>query len=128
MEKLTVLLVEDNPLTRSSTEEMLVMIGCQVIAAENGQEALTMYRDRLDKINLVISDIVMPGMNGLELYENLQEIAPQLKFLVLTGYPLNEQARTLLEQGHIDWIQKPYQIEEIAAKIGSLIGATLESD
>lgn len=127
MDEVTILFVEDNALARSSTEEMLAMLGCRVMTAENGQEALSMYRDRLESIDLVISDIVMPHMNGLELYEKLQVIAPQLKFLVLTGYPLNEQARTLLEQGYIEWVQKPYQAEELAAKIGSLVGATVES-
>jgi CheY-like chemotaxis protein len=125
--KITILLVEDNTLTRTSTEEMLVLLGCQVVTAENGRQALEIYGPRLDTINLVISDIVMPAMSGVELYQELQKIAPQLKFLVITGYPLNNQARELLEQGYIDWIQKPFLAEELARKINSMVGAPLES-
>lgn len=121
-----ILLVEDNPLTRTSTEEMLTMLGCKVVTAENGQEALQLYTSQLDKVDLVISDIVMPEMSGVDLFQALRTIAPQIKFLVVTGYPLNHQARELLEQGYIDWIEKPYQAEEMAGKISSLVGTNLK--
>jgi two-component system cell cycle sensor histidine kinase/response regulator CckA len=116
-----VLLVEDNPLTRESTEEMLDMLGCQVITAENGLKAIELFRDNRNLIDLVISDIVMPGMGGVELYRELQYIAPEIKFLVITGYPLNHQSRQLLEQGLIDWIQKPFLAEDLSQKITRMI-------
>jgi signal transduction histidine kinase/ActR/RegA family two-component response regulator len=125
--EVTVLLVEDNPTTRQSIEETLNMLGCKVVTADNGRKALELYAAQADTIDLVLSDIVMPSMGGLELYRELQKISPDLKFLVITGYPLNEQARQLLEQGLIDWIQKPFLAEELAEKIGHMAGRPMES-
>jgi two-component system cell cycle sensor histidine kinase/response regulator CckA len=119
--EITVLLVEDNPLTRHSTEEMLRMLGCRVISAEDGHEGLAIFQAQQEEIDLVISDIVMPKKGGIELYRTLQEIAPDLKMLLTTGYPLDEQAKTLLEQEVVEWVQKPYKIMEIARKIGNAL-------
>ncbi|MFZ0546936.1 MAG: response regulator, partial [Candidatus Promineifilaceae bacterium] len=98
-----------------------------VFTAENGREALKVYNEQPDAIQMVISDIVMPEMSGLDLYQALQKFVPHLKFLVITGYPLNDQVRELLEKGDIDWIQKPFQAEELAKKIEKMMGASLES-
>jgi CheY-like chemotaxis protein len=122
-----VLLVEDNPTTRESIEETLNMLGCTVVTADNGHKALELYRAQADTIDLVLSDVVMPSMGGVELYWELQKIAPPPKFLVITGYPLGERARQLVEQGLIDWIQKPFLAEELAKKIGRMAGRPLES-
>lgn len=124
--KIKILLVEDDPLTRKSTEALLKLLGCKVITADNGLEALSLYLAQAETIDLVVSDIVMPEMSGIELYRELQKVAPNLKFLVITGYPLNQEARQLLEQGLIDWIQKPYLAEEMAGKIGEMLGTPIE--
>ncbi len=115
--EITVLLVEDNLLTRQSTEEMLSMLGCRIITAVNGRDALTLFQSPQNNIDLVISDIVMPEMGGLELYQTLQEIAPDLKMIITTGYPLDEQSQSLLEQEAVAWVQKPYEVGEIVRKI-----------
>jgi two-component system, cell cycle sensor histidine kinase and response regulator CckA len=117
----TILLAEDNPFTRKSTEEMLNMLGCRVITADNGKDALTILQTQQSMIDLIISDIVMPEMGGLELYQKLQEVAPNLKMLIITGYPLNEQAKMLLEQEAVEWIEKPYEAAEIALKINNAL-------
>jgi signal transduction histidine kinase/CheY-like chemotaxis protein len=120
-QEITILLVEDNPLTRESTEEMLKMLGCQVITAGNGQKALAIFQSQQRAIDLVISDIVMPEMGGIELFQRLQELAPHLKMLITTGYPLDEPAKKLLEQGAVEWVQKPYEVGEIARKISNAL-------
>jgi len=120
-EGLTILLVEDNPLIRQSTEEMLKMLGCQVITAVNGQEGLIIFQAQPNDIDLVISDIDMPEMGGVELYHRLQEKFPDFKMLIITGYPLDERAKLLFEQEKVVWMQKPYEIQELARKIGEAL-------
>ena len=97
------------------------MLGCRVITADNGKKALTIFQSQQNAIDLVISDIVMPEMGGIELYQRLQEIAPHLKMLITTGYPLDEPAKMLLEQEAVEWVQKPYEVGEIARKIGNTL-------
>lgn len=120
-QEITILLVEDNPLTRKSTEEMLTMLGCRVITADNGKDALTILQTKQSAIDLVISDIVMPEMGGLELYQKLQEMTADLKVLIMTGYPLDEQAKMLLEQEVVEWVEKPYEAGEMAQKINNAL-------
>lgn len=93
------------------------MLGCRIITAVNGRDALTLFQSPQNNIDLVISDIVMPEMGGLELYQTLQEIAPDLKIIITTGYPLDERSQSLLEQEAVAWVQKPYEVGEIVRKI-----------
>ena len=81
---LRVLLVEDNPQVRDFAEGLLEDLGCRVVSAENGEKAL----DKLaaDGIDLVVSDVVMPGMSGVELAYKVQEIHPKVPVLLATGY------------------------------------------
>ena len=83
-EGLRVLLVEDNPQVRDFAEGLLADLGCCVVSAESGEEAL----DQLaaDGIDLVVSDVVMPGMSGVELAQKVQEIHPTVPILLATGY------------------------------------------
>jgi CheY-like chemotaxis protein len=118
----TLMSLEHNRKTRQSTQDILQILGCRVVSAENGQEALALYPLQEEPIDLVITDIIMPEMSGIELYQALKKLTPDLKLLIMTGYPLNDQARELLELGHIDWIQKPYLTEEMAEKIANLVG------
>jgi len=119
--EITVLLVEDDPFTRHSTEEMLRVLGCRVITADNGHDGLTVFRAQQSDIDLVISDIAMPKMSGIELYQALQRIAPDLKMIITTGYPLDERDKILLEQEVVEWVQKPYRIIDMARKIGNTL-------
>jgi CheY-like chemotaxis protein len=120
-QSLTILLVEDNPLTRQSTEEMLKIMGFQVLTAGNGREALAIFQKQEVTVDLVISDIIMPEIGGVELYQMLQEISPNPRMLMMTAYPFEEQARRLLEKGRVAWVQKPYKIEEMAEKIEAVL-------
>jgi DNA-binding NtrC family response regulator len=82
---------------------------------------LAIFQSQQRAIDLVISDIVMPEMGGIELFQRLQELAPHLKMLITTGYPLDEPAKKLLEQGAVEWVQKPYEVGEIARKISNAL-------
>ncbi len=108
----TVLVVEDDPATRLALSTLLEAVQCTVISASNGAEALQEFIQADQRIDLVISDIVMPEMGGIGLYHAIREMNPLVKVLLITGHPLDETNQELLEQGGVVWLQKPFSISE----------------
>ncbi len=106
----TLLLVEDDISTREALRTLLVDLNYRVLTAGNGQEALAVYEQQADNIALVISDMVMPVMGGVALYQNLMDRWPEVKMLFITGHPIAEQDQTLLESGNVHWLQKPFSV------------------
>jgi two-component system cell cycle sensor histidine kinase/response regulator CckA len=110
----TILLVEDEPTVRQASEAMLERLGYQVLVAADGQQAQVLHTEHPGEIALVLSDLVMPKMGGLELYRLLRERDPAIRMVVVTGYPLGQEIATLLAQGILGWIQKPFLLNELA--------------
>ncbi|MCH8029675.1 MAG: MASE1 domain-containing protein [Candidatus Dadabacteria bacterium] len=123
----TILLVEDEPLVLETTKNMLEGLGYNVLTASNGKEALEIFYNKRSEIDLVVTDMVMPEVDGAALLRELKETAPHQKALVMTGYPLGEESRNLLTQGRVKWIQKPLDLIELSRIIGSLL-TTREAD
>lgn len=92
----------------------------QTLTAADGREALELWEIHQEKIELLVSDIVMPRMGGIELYQALREKQADLKMLLITGHPLNEEYRAALEGGKIHWLQKPFSIAEFSRAIRAL--------
>lgn len=112
-----ILLVEDDLPVLEVTQAMLEHLGYSVITATNGRQALEVYDQHQDQIALVLTDITMPEMGGVALAQNLRAKYPAIKIIVLTGYPLEGEAKELLDQGVIDWLQKPLNRRELAQTI-----------
>jgi two-component system, cell cycle sensor histidine kinase and response regulator CckA len=110
-QKATILVVEDNRASRLALCEVLQVYQYRTLAAADGRAALEIYRQ--EKVDLVISDLVMPVMGGIELLQALHKVDPGVKMLIHTGYPLDPTARELVHQGVVDWVQKPVTIEKI---------------
>ena len=117
----TLLLVEDDYSTREAMRTLLEDLGYQVIAAGDGKEALEIYEKKADKIELVVSDMVMPVMGGVMLYQKLTERWPGVKMLFITGHPENEGDWSLLESGQVTWLQKPFSVGVFNEAIFSLL-------
>lgn len=113
----TILLVEDHEPTRVAIQDTLEMMGYDVLVANTGREALALYGEYADAVDLVLSDMIMPEMGGMDLYRNLVDRRAQVKIMVMTGYPLEDEGRSLLEHGIIDWIRKPFSPDELSAKL-----------
>ena len=113
----TVLLVEDEPAILGMTREMLEQIGCNVLTATSPAEALDRAGEYGGTINLLITDVIMPEMNGWELSRKLQTIHPDLKMLFTSGYAADASAHhdALEKAGH--FIQKPFTVDDLAAKV-----------
>jgi signal transduction histidine kinase/putative methionine-R-sulfoxide reductase with GAF domain len=106
----TLLLVEDDYSTREAMKTLLEDSNYRVLAAANGQEALEIYEQAADGVAMVISDLVMPVMGGVTLYQTLRERWPEVKMLFITGHPVNEKDQAMLESGNVNWLQKPFSV------------------
>jgi len=113
----TLLVVEDEDATREAVCDFLQALNYRVLEAADGREALEVFERERDKIDLVLSDLVMPGMGGVTLYRKLRERYPGVRMVVMTGYPLGGGTRELLEQGKVIWIQKPMDSDTLAHAI-----------
>lgn len=110
----TILLVEDDPDVLKVLRAMLKHLNYRVITAVHGQAALEIYRTRKDEIALVLTDMVMPELDGLALLQAIKITDPEVKAIVLTGYPLTQQAKSLVSMGKIDWLEKPVKPKQLA--------------
>ncbi len=113
----TILVVEDEPATRDAVAEALQSLGYQVLVAANGREALSIFEQHSDEIALVLSDLMMPGISGAELFRILKQKKPAVKIVAMTGYPLQFKARDLPVQDIADWLQKPLSAEQLAETV-----------
>ena len=113
----TVLLVEDEPVILDVGREMLEALGYNVIPAATPGEALHQAAARKDEITLLITDVVMPEMNGRDLAEKISQIKPGLKCLFISGYTSDVIAHHNVLDDGIQFLQKPFSMNELAAKV-----------
>jgi two-component system cell cycle sensor histidine kinase/response regulator CckA len=119
-----VLVVDDEPMITDLARDILRRYGYSVLIAGSGEEALEIYQRRSGEIALVILDIVMPGMDGREVFTRLRAFNPEAKVIVSSGYNHDRDADDLLKQGAVGFAQKPYRIAELVAIVGEiLVGA-----
>ena len=114
---------EDNPATGAAVREALETAGYKVLLAENGQEALSLFERHTQETSLVISDLVMPEMGGEQLHTSLLERSPDLKMVLLTGYPLDQRDKERLEPGGVIWLQKPVSLKKLTAAVREVLDA-----
>lgn len=112
----TVLLVEDNEMAKEMVGEMLTKMGYLVISSTDPLMALSLMEKDHPEIDLLISDIVMPGMNGPDFYEKLLVMFPGLKVIFISGYPINPSHRGTIED-EINYLQKPFTTEALMERI-----------
>jgi CheY-like chemotaxis protein len=118
----TVLFVDDEESLRLLAREMLGSLGYTVLTARNGVEALALYAEKRGKIALVILDLIMPEMGGVETFRRMREIDPAARVLVSSGYAGDERPETLLPEGVAGFLQKPYRLGALAAAIRRALG------
>jgi len=117
----TILLVEDDPTLLDMSTMMLHHLGYTVLPAATPSEALRLAQDPSARIDLFLTDVVMPEMNGRELAERLQTVRPAMRHLFMSGYTSNVIAhRGILDEG-LNFIQKPFSLQELATKIRTVL-------
>ncbi|MBM2842858.1 MAG: multi-sensor hybrid histidine kinase [Anaerolineales bacterium] len=113
----TILVVEDDEAARNALGETLLRMNYKIVLAEDGAQALELFEAAREQIALVISDVVMPRIGGMELFRELRKLNPEVRALLVTGYPLGKDTRELLEAGKAGWIQKPFDSRTLGTRI-----------
>ncbi len=113
----TVLLVDDEEMVTEVAQQMLKRLGYKVLIAESGKNAILAYEQKQTRIDLVILDMIMPGMSGSDTFDILKEIDPDVKVLLSSGYSIDGQATQILNRGCVGFIQKPFNIKGLSQKL-----------
>ena len=117
----TILVVDDEAMVLDVAGEMLRTLNYRVITVPNGAAAIDLYRREQERVDLVILDMVMPDMNGSEVFDAIRRINPGVRVLLSSGYSLNGQAGKIMERGCSGFIQKPFSISELAGKLRTIL-------
>ena len=119
--KKTILVVDDEPEIRKLVSAMVTQFGYKVLTADSGEHALTLYRNQHEPLEMLITDVVAPGMSGPMLADKLSELQPDLKVLYISGYDNTHVVQTyVVEKGH-ELLAKPFAVDELKAKISELL-------
>ena len=117
----SVLLVDDEQRILNVGQEICKTLGYDVITVNSGKKALEIYKEKKDNINLVILDMIMPEMNGLETFRALKKINPDIKVLLSTGYSIDAKAQEMLKNGCKGYILKPYSVIDFSHKLREVL-------
>ena len=118
----TILLVEDEPFVREATRSILEHAGFAVLSTEGAQEAMKAYEECKGTIDLVMTDMVLPGRSGCQLGQDLRERSLQVVVLVTSGYP-NPEYETEAPESRTYFLAKPYSRRTLIEKIEQILGA-----
>jgi PAS domain S-box-containing protein len=117
----TVLLVEDNQQVRELAFTILEYHGYTVLSAGSGQEALALLENYEGPIDLLLTDVVMPGMDGSKLYEQMRQLYPNAKALYMSGYTEDVIAHHGVMDAGVNFIQKPFTVKALSTKVREVI-------
>jgi CheY-like chemotaxis protein len=121
-----ILVVDDEEAMRSFAKEALETHGYRVLIASDGVEAIETYREHNGDIGLVILDLVMPRMGGHETFIKLRELNKDVRVMLSTGYSQSGKAQEILDIGVLGFIQKPYQVNSLLARIRPILTTKTE--
>ena len=124
----TILLAEDEPSVRTLVRDELRKLGYKVVEAKNGVEACLLATQQAESFQLLLTDVVMPGMGGRELAQHLSVINPELRTLFMSGYMDDVGIMAGQEEGTTSFLQKPFTPEVLASSVRNLLDARMPSD
>ena len=115
----SILVVDDAPAMREVLARALTFAGYRVSTASSGEEALTRLEQQ--EFEVIISDIVMPGVNGLQILEKSRLLDPRVAVILMTGYPTVDSAIAALRSGACDYLEKPFSLDELKSRVQRLV-------
>jgi len=116
-----ILLVEDEETVLKTLKRMLAENGYEVVSASNAEKAISIFRKEEKKFDLVFTDTILPGMNGLELIQDLHAQMPELRVLVGSGYTGEKVHREILKEKSYTFLQKPYEMSELLMTLREIL-------
>lgn len=117
----TILLVEDDAVIRKVTSKILRRLGYNVLIAENGNMAIDIFQEKSKEIDLLLTDIIMPKMNGKELSDHIRQTHPDIKILYMSGYEENVISKHGILNEGLNFISKPFNSSKLSRKIREVI-------
>jgi signal transduction histidine kinase/ActR/RegA family two-component response regulator len=117
----TILLVDDEGMIIKVCKQMLGALGYRVLMARGGQAALDILAKQKDRIDLIILNLMMPGMGGGETYDRIREIDPGARVLLSTGYSVEGEAAMILARGCDGFVQKPFNIDHLSKSVRGVL-------
>jgi two-component system cell cycle sensor histidine kinase/response regulator CckA len=124
----TILVVDDEAIIRDLLQRLLDELGYRVILACDGEQALDIFRRRADSIDCVLLDMVLPTMDGAEVYAAMRELRPDVRVILCTGYALKDPIDDMLRQGVAGVLRKPFQVEELSGALRSVLDRPLPAN
>ena len=118
----TVLVVDDEETIRTLARQMLEHAGFSVLTAGGGREAIRLFREHQHEVSCVLLDLTMPDLDGAETFRELRHICPDVRVILSSGYSEEAATERFAGQGLAGFIQKPYQLETLIARIQQALG------
>lgn len=118
----TILLVEDEDAVRMFSSRALRDKGYRIVEASNGESALEFLQKNASTIDLVITDVVMPKMDGPTLMEHIQKLNDKMKVIFISGYTQDSFRNSLANNSQVHFLPKPFNLKELAGKVKEVIG------
>jgi CheY-like chemotaxis protein len=122
----TILIVDDEEIILDIVARMLERMNYIALKAVSGMAAIDIYKEKLEAIDLIILDIIMPKMNGTETYEKIKEINPNAKVLFASGYCIEGDVAEKLKIGCNGFIKKPFSMRNLSEKLRELLAPTTQ--
>jgi len=117
----TILLIDDEEMVINVSEMMLNRLGYKVLKAHCGNEGLKLFEENKFKIDLIISDLEMPEMNGKEVMDKIREIDPQIKVMLSSGALTDADEKSVMNRGFNGFIKKPYNLNTLCKKMAEIM-------
>jgi two-component system cell cycle sensor histidine kinase/response regulator CckA len=123
----TILLVDDEQMIINVAGAMLERLGYRVVTADSGHRALDAIERAGQGIDLVILDLIMPGMDGGKVFDRVREIRPEVPVIISSGYAIDGEVEAIMSRGCNGFIQKPFDLSELSRKIREILDGMKES-
>ena len=117
----TILFIDDDEMVVKITEKILQKLEYKILKAHSGREGLKLFQTYQGQIDLVICDMIMPEMDGLEFVFKLREIDPSVKVLLSSGSLIDEDEKDIANRGFDGLIKKPYKLNDLSEKIDKIL-------
>jgi CheY-like chemotaxis protein len=117
----TILLIDDEEMVINISEMMLKKLGYKVLKAHSGYEGLQLFEENKFMIDLIISDLEMPRMNGEEVMDRLREIDPQIKVMLSSGALTDTDEQDVMNKGFNGFLKKPYNMDTLCQKMAEIL-------
>ena len=120
------MLVDDEQKVLTVCGDSMKLLGYTVYTADSGDKAVGIFAEKSEAIDVVVLDMIMPGLSGKETYRRLKQIDPQVRVLLASGYAMEGQAEEILKEGCTAFIQKPFKMEQLSLTIQEIMDASCQ--